>query len=113
MVRCETTGTKSFWCRPITLTFAGHVARQSEVSCLVSLQDQPLEVPSHDEARRKSDHVRLRRLGDVDQLGLGVTSDVEIPPGCFRMNVVHDGPWPPLRKWRRPITGSSRRQAFN
>jgi hypothetical protein len=56
------------------------------------------EVPPDDEAGRKPDHVRLRRICDVDDAGFRITSDVEIPPGLFRMNVVHDGPWPPLRK---------------
>jgi len=107
MVRCETAETEICGLQFISLTFADRAARQRDSSCLALLQDQPLEVPPHDEAGRKSDHVRLRRICDVDDLGHGVTSDVEIPPGCFRMNVVHDGPWPPLRKWRRPIAGSS------
>lgn len=50
------------------------------------------EVPPHDEAGRKPDHVRLRRVCDVDDAGCRITSDVEILPGLFRMSVVHDGP---------------------
>lgn len=86
MVQCGTPSGNSVCSGFSFLTLARLASRQSRNSLLTLFQDQPPEVPPDDEAGRKPDHVRLRRVRDVDDAGFRITSDVEIPPGLFRMN---------------------------
>lgn len=86
MVQCETWRRKNPAVGFYLLRFPSSASRQVENSPLALFPDQPLEVPPDDEAGRKSDHVSLRCFCDVDDAGCRVTSDVEIPPGLFRMN---------------------------
>jgi hypothetical protein len=86
MVRCDTWGCNSIRGVFFLLTLPPLGSGQSGKIDLALFQDQPLEVPPDDEAGRKPDHVSLRCFCDVDDAVCRVTSDVEIPPGLFRMN---------------------------